>query len=120
MAEVIRWSTGEKMMNTAERGTRASLSRCLACLASLLAHSTALIYAVIDGAKWDSTTGVVLRIQCSVSDRYTLHFHLFLIRIIIFVALQGVAKSFNSFLQLGTGYSHRIEKSFFYSNIMAP
>lgn len=68
MAEVIRWSTGEEMMNTTlERETQASLSRCLARLSSLrihmLAHSTALIYTGMDGLEWDSTTGVVLKQQ---------------------------------------------------------
>lgn len=54
MAEVIRWSTGEEMMNTTlERETQASLSRCLTWLSSLcihmLVHSIALIYAGMDG-----------------------------------------------------------------------
>lgn len=47
MAEVIRWSTGEEMMNPT-LGEKGSLSCCLACLSSLfihtLAHSTALIH----------------------------------------------------------------------------
>lgn len=70
MAEVIRWSTGEEMMNiTLERETQAflSLSLCLTQLSLLhipmLAHSTALIYTGMDGPEWDSTTGVVLKQQ---------------------------------------------------------
>lgn len=68
MAEVIRWSTGEEMMNTTlERKTQAYLSRCLARLPSLhihmLAHSTALIYTARDVPEWDGTTGVVLKQQ---------------------------------------------------------
>lgn len=68
MAEVIRWSTGENMMNTTlERETQASLSRRLARLSSLrihmLAYRAALIYTGMDGPEWDSTTGVVLKQQ---------------------------------------------------------
>lgn len=68
MAEVIRWSTGEEMMNTTlERKTQAYLSRCLAWLSSLhihmLAHSTALIYTAKDVPEWHGTTGVVLKQQ---------------------------------------------------------
>lgn len=66
MAEVIRWSTAEDMMNTTlERETQGSLSRCLAQLSSLrihvLVHSAALIFTRMDGPEWDSTKGVVLK-----------------------------------------------------------
>lgn len=66
MAEVIRWSTGEEMMNTTlERETQACLSRGLAQLSSLrihmLTYSAALIYTGMDGPEWDNTTGVVLK-----------------------------------------------------------
>ncbi len=68
MAEVIRWSTAEDMMNTTlERETQASLSHCLAWCSSLrihmLVHSTALIFTRVDAPEWDSTKGVVLKQQ---------------------------------------------------------
>lgn len=58
MAEVIRWSTGEDMMNTGERHKPPSHfslhnSFCFEC--------TALICTGMDGPDWDSTTGVVWR-----------------------------------------------------------
>lgn len=64
MAEVIRWSTGEDMMNTKlERETQASVSRCFAQLSSfrmhMLVYRTALIYSGMDGPEWESTTGVL-------------------------------------------------------------